>query len=106
MTDVSLPSLHSFVPRQRGDIDVAHARRLAQRCESSAAAAKSWALIVQGRLHGAKPMTTEAKSVAGRICMEMATAADELRQSADTLHRLLGGMARHLPSSTPQERPR
>ncbi len=52
---------------------------------ASASAAKSWALIVQGRLHGAKPMTAEAMSVAGRICMEMSTAADELRQAADAV---------------------
>ena len=76
--------------------DLALARRLGQRCESSAAAAKSCALIVQGRLHSGKPMTDAARDVAGRICMEMATAADELRQSADTLHRLLEGR-------TPQE---
>jgi hypothetical protein len=33
--------------------DLALARRLAQKCESSAAAAKSWAIIVMGRLHNA-----------------------------------------------------
>jgi hypothetical protein len=71
-------------------IDLALARRLAQRCESSAAAAQSWAIIVMGRLHNGKPMTDAAKDVAGRICDEMVSSADDLRQSADSLRRLLG----------------
>lgn len=70
-------------------LDLALAKRLAGQCESSAAAARGWSVLMLSRLDHPTPMTAEAMSVAGRICGEIATAADDLRQAADALRRLL-----------------
>jgi hypothetical protein len=54
--------------------DVARARRLALKCESIAAAGKSWAIILAGRL--GKPMTPQAIEAAISMARQIANDAD------------------------------
>jgi hypothetical protein len=85
MTDISLAQLHPIaaVP------DLAHARRLAIKAETTAAAAKAWAAIVHSRLCRPKPMDAAAVDVARDNCKTMATEADELRKAAVALEAAL-----------------
>jgi hypothetical protein len=82
MTDTSLAYSHPrSLPEQA--LELAHARRLAVSCETAAAAAKNWAVIVQGRLN--RPLTNAAVDVAADMCRLIATEADELRKAAVAL---------------------
>ena len=76
MTDIS----HTTI-----ELDQARARRLALKCESIAAAGKSWAIILAGRLGSQKPMTPAAADVAIDIAREIANAADLLHATSQAL---------------------
>ena len=65
--------------------DPDHARRLALRCESIAAAGKSWAIILAGRLGTPRPMTPAAVDVAAGMVREIANAADLLHATSQVL---------------------
>jgi hypothetical protein len=56
--------------------DVVRARRLALKCESIAAAGKSWAIVLAGRLGSQKPMTPQAVEVAISMARQIANDAD------------------------------
>ena len=60
-------------------------RRLALRCESIAAAGKSWAVILAGRLGTPRPMTPAAVDAAVRMVREIADAADLLHATSQAL---------------------
>jgi hypothetical protein len=65
--------------------DLIRARRLAVKCESIAAAGKSWAIILAGRLGSQKPMTPAATDVAVSMAREIADAADLLHATSQAL---------------------
>jgi hypothetical protein len=81
--------LHANLDVTHANLDVTHARRLALRAETTAASAKSWAIILQGRLTRPKPIDAAAIDVACDICRTMATEADELRKAAVALEAAL-----------------
>jgi hypothetical protein len=73
----------------KSHFDLEAARRIANELEGHATAARSWAQIVQGRMHSPKPIDDIAKGVGRCMCAELTTATDELRRSADALLHLL-----------------
>jgi hypothetical protein len=76
LTDIS----HTTV-----ELDLVRARRLALKCETVAAAGKSWAVILAGRLGSPKPMTPQAVEVAINMAHQIANDADLQHATAMTL---------------------
>ena len=76
MTDIS----HTTV-----EVDLVRARRLTLKCETVAAAGKSWAIILAGRLGSQKPMTPQAVEVAIGMARQIASDADLQHATAMTL---------------------
>ena len=76
MTDIS----HTTV-----ELDLVRARRLALKCETVAAAGKSWAVILAGRLGSHKPMSPQAIEVAISMVRQIANDADLQHATAMTL---------------------
>jgi hypothetical protein len=73
------------IPHTTNELDLAPARRLALKCESVAAAAKGWSVILAGRLGSPKIMTTSATDVAVSMVKEIAGEADRLHSTAMVL---------------------
>jgi len=76
LTDIS----HTTV-----ELDLVRARRLALKCETVAAAGKSWAVILAGRLGSHKPMSPQAIEVAISMVRQIANDSDLLHATAMTL---------------------
>jgi hypothetical protein len=84
MPSTNLHTLRSVVELPPS-FDLTLARRLVLQCESSAASAKAWALILSRRLQDKRPLSHAALSVASRICDEIELAARELKDTASRL---------------------
>ena len=65
--------------------DLVRARRLALKCETIAAAGKSWSVILAGRLGSQKPMSPQAIEMAISMARQIATDADLQHATAMTL---------------------
>ena len=76
MTDIS----HTTI-----EVDLVRARRLALKCETIAAAGKSWSVILAGRLGSQKPMSPQAVEVAINMARQIANDADLQHATAMTL---------------------